>query len=713
MSAFCAALYADLAPAQDAPTQLDPVTVTDSADYFRNRSDSVAPRLIYESEFFSRFEPLSVGDMLKQVPGVAFTSDIGEYDAPQLRGIGTEYTQVLINGQRVAGAENDRGVFVDRIPAELVERIEIIRSPQADLDSQGVGGSINIVLKNVGGYSGGQYRIGGFLAGEGTLRGSGYLGYGGQSGPWSYLGSVNLQQRYNPKDKHEQLFDTDGNLLAFAQEDDIRDTTDTSLNGALSYLFGSGASLGFEGYFVGTDRDEDQFSPNFEVVDGVAELDVIEFEHERIDEQSYGLGTRFRQPFAGDGEWVTLLNFNRLALDIANEAGEVDEGEVPLERENVDTTDDELRLGSSLLWGLGEAHRLKVGVQLARKERDSTQRLSEFDEDEGEFTDATEANGIYAIREDRADLFAQDTWTVGPVFALDFGVRVEHTMLDQEGFDSDSNPRTASDDQTDFNPNLHARWSVGRNDQVRASVARTVRRPNFNDLVPFLIEDDEEFFVGNPALEPESAIGYDLGYEHRFARQAGILGFNVFYRDVSDLIEVVEVADNTTSPSNTGDGTVYGVEFDASLPLVALGLPGVNVYGNYTYLKSEVTDPFSGIDRRFQNQPIYVANVGFTHKLPSLRLTWGASFQHQGKSLEYASDEIASSEYDGNLEAFVEYKFTERLSLKLNGNNLLDSELKEVFQVFDDDLPDGQLEEIERETESIGRIVILTLRGSF
>ncbi len=65
---------------------------------------TTAPILSYDEEYFQRFEPLSVGDMMKRVPGVSFQSDIGEYAEPSLRGIGSEYTQILVNGRRITGA---------------------------------------------------------------------------------------------------------------------------------------------------------------------------------------------------------------------------------------------------------------------------------------------------------------------------------------------------------------------------------------------------------------------------------------------------------------------------------------------------------------------------------------------------------------------------------------------------------------------------------
>ena len=68
---------------------------------YRNRTNTIAPELTYDKEFFQKFEPTSVGDQLKRVPGVSFSSDIGEYDAPALRGLGAGFTQVLVNGRPI------------------------------------------------------------------------------------------------------------------------------------------------------------------------------------------------------------------------------------------------------------------------------------------------------------------------------------------------------------------------------------------------------------------------------------------------------------------------------------------------------------------------------------------------------------------------------------------------------------------------------------
>ena len=87
---------------------------------FRDCSTAIAPTLEDGLDYFQPFEPPTVGDILKRTPSTAFVSDILEFDGVRLRGLDPGYTQILINGKRVPGADVDRSFWVDRIPAELV-----------------------------------------------------------------------------------------------------------------------------------------------------------------------------------------------------------------------------------------------------------------------------------------------------------------------------------------------------------------------------------------------------------------------------------------------------------------------------------------------------------------------------------------------------------------------------------------------------------------
>jgi hypothetical protein len=69
------AIAQDAAPAQPntpdgAAKELDAIVVQGEISY-RDRADDIAPTLSYDLEYFQRFEPLTVGDMLKRVPSVA------------------------------------------------------------------------------------------------------------------------------------------------------------------------------------------------------------------------------------------------------------------------------------------------------------------------------------------------------------------------------------------------------------------------------------------------------------------------------------------------------------------------------------------------------------------------------------------------------------------------------------------------------------------
>ena len=142
------------AAARDQPSADDTVVIQGIG--YRDRTDETAPVLVYGTDYFQRFEPLTAGDALKRVPSVTFLSDVLESDGVRLRGLDPAYTQILINGEQVPGAGSVSGAFgngaerlffVDRIPAELIERVEIVRSASANRSGDAMAGALNIVLR--------------------------------------------------------------------------------------------------------------------------------------------------------------------------------------------------------------------------------------------------------------------------------------------------------------------------------------------------------------------------------------------------------------------------------------------------------------------------------------------------------------------------------------------------------------------------------------
>ncbi len=262
--------------AQDQPADVESEDETRSASEivvlgeigFRNRSDDAEPVLVYDEQFFQRFEPLTAGDALRRVPSVTFLSDVIESDGARLRGLDPGYTQILINGERVPGSNADRSFFLDRVPAELIERVEIVRSSSARRTGDAVAGTINIELRDGLSLDGGYVRGGGLLFNDGELQPSAGLYYGGELGPGRILLGANFQGRYNPKLKTSLRFgdSPENNPNFFTDDFDNReDQTDTrdgnDYAGNISWIFENG-STEFEiaANYVRTERIEDERS---------------------------------------------------------------------------------------------------------------------------------------------------------------------------------------------------------------------------------------------------------------------------------------------------------------------------------------------------------------------------------------------------------------------------------------------------------------------
>lgn len=733
------------APVQTvAAEHVAPAEPTDAPDIivngrltFRNRTTDVNPVLSYDLEFFQRFEPVSVGDMLRRVPGVTFTSDVLEYDGVQMRGLPPGFTSVLINGRRPPGGEADGSFFVDRIPAELIERIEIVRSPRADQPSDGIAGVLNVITKEGASFQGGSLRAGALINEDGGVRPSAAAAYAGTMGQTSFWLGLNYQERRNPKEKVSLRFGdivpdnagvTDPEFDNTELQDDTRDGTDISGNFEIATPIGAGGLLRFNGLFVDTDRDEDETSITFEGAN--LDLDEVEIQRERISQQTYGLGMDGRLPIAG-GElgfaagWNAFRENTRTEVDSGDTLAdaELDEGEL------LDTDDNEYTGTLSYAFGAPSA-RFKFGVDVLRHERDGTQDAFEFDN--GAVDPDSLIGNIFAVRENRYSPYARLTLTPTPTVTIDAGLRYEITRRTVTGryLNADEGVDETSRDSyntENLNPSLHIRYAPTAFDQFRLSVARTVRRPDYDLISPVTqLESpgDDDTTTGNPLLRNQTAWGVDVGYERRLPGN-GIFGVNFFYRDISDLIELVAIADNGDgsdyTPRNIGDGRVWGVEFDLSTPLGFIGLPDTGFFANYTWLDSETRDPFTGQDRRFNNQPHHVYNVGFIQNLRSINSSFGASLSGRSTAVESNFDEIVRLSYSPDLEAFVEHRIGRNFVLRLSAQNLLNRTKREYFTKFDGDSlaevlenrANGDVDEFEIERERSGRLFQVTARFAF
>ena len=752
---------------------------------YRNRTDTVAPELSFGQEFFQKFEPTSVGDSLKRVPGVAFGSDIGEYDAPALRGLGAGFTQILVNGRPIPGGGNDRSVFVDRIPAEIIDRIEIIRSPTADLDSQGIGGSINIILKDGASLPPGIITRAALLyyPDTETFKGSGAFSISGRNKAETvaYSLTVDAQQRYNPKQTREEVFtddvdgfddtdtglelfrpfDRDGSIAAERVEElDTRRSFDLSLNGDITFLLGEQSKLRFDGFLIRTRRtdteqtialerpEDDEGDPVF---DEGFDIDALELAKEPFKQMNFGLSGLYETKFGNGMSAEVQMRYSQFDEESAQSTYELDD-DVDLdglededlklsdsaelfEREALDIFDREFSGDASIKkdWG---SWSLKVGTAGKLKNRRFGQSIGEdLNDDE----DASTVESRFKYRENRLDAFALAEFKLGGGSKLQTGVRAEYTKSKQRIRPdlTEDDEFSASSSETHLNPSVHLQIPLGSGPQFRASIARTVRRPNIDQVVPFQSFDDPEdndITIGNPDLKFETAWGLDVGLEQRL--RGGVIGLNFFYRRVSDLISLVNTGVSVFpdedpdseegrariySYANTGKGKVYGFEFDLSAPLTFIGLKDTGVFANYTRLWSRRTEPNTEMRVPFDGQPKYVYNFGVTQEFPSLGASAGFSYRKQGKARSTFFGEEEFQVYGANLEAYVEKRFAKNFVVRLSGNNLLDARSLQWERNFDGDngleiienQRSGNVDAFEVEHEETSPQIMLTARLVF
>ncbi len=734
---------------------------------YRDRTDETAPVLVYDTDYFQRFEPLSAGDALKRVPSVTFLSDVLESDGVRLRGLDPAYTQILINGEQVPGAGSSSGsfgngaetaFFVDRIPAELIDRVEIVRSASANRSGDAMAGALNIVLKDGYALDGGYVRLGALAFDDGRVREQAGVVWGGEIGEGRLLVGASVQGRRNPKQKLSLRYDDAGGTLQnIEDQSDVRNGTDYSANFAWETPVGEGAEFTLDGFFVKTERFQDEDSLEYvSLSTGPAtnrarkQLSTVNTNDVSIDQESYSLNagyaldmlggrTKLKAGFAAfkddtsefenEAEYLRGSELPAIGDPAANrQYPEVDRFTRDLEPFAID--DQEMNAKVEHERAFGDLD-LQFGLQFRQKERDTTLGTGRFRANQPNGTIAPDASGTgilgYTdpavvltrsnIQRSNIDPFVQVNSDSGAL-SWEAGLRVENMTLEVDGVENEL---------TTVLPSAHFGWEVLDGGRVRGSVARTIRNAPFAFLFTGVLEEElgANDFQGNASLEPETAWGLDLGYEQQLGK-SGVWGVNFFYRDVKDLIEIF----NTGAPGsadappaelayifsarNTGDGQVWGVELDLSSDLSSIGLPDTGVFANYSWLDSDVEDEFGS--RRFNSQAEYVYNFGFIQDITMWDAAFGMTYRKQGAAESRLVSEEVVTTYGADLEVFIEKSLGDNFTLRFVGSNLLNAKKEETFRKFA--LLSNQIsgtidDEFELEVEEGGPVYQIVGRYSF
>jgi TonB-dependent receptor len=150
-----AVAQADAVPAVQADTAVVKVTgyrasLLSSA---KDKMEAVGFQDTISAEDIGKFPDKNIAESLSRIPGVQISRDVtGEGMNVQIRGLGSSFTKVLLNGANIAvassgpidGANTNREVDLDLLPTDLFTKLTVSKSPTADTLEGGAAGTVNL-----------------------------------------------------------------------------------------------------------------------------------------------------------------------------------------------------------------------------------------------------------------------------------------------------------------------------------------------------------------------------------------------------------------------------------------------------------------------------------------------------------------------------------------------------------------------------------------
>lgn len=448
-----------------------------------------------------------LAELLEESPGVQVVRTFAGAEI-RLQGFDPEQTLILVDGQRLNGRVNGT-IDLQRIPAERIERVEVIKGPASALyGSDALGGVVNVITRPPeSGLEASAHAVAGSIedadrsvvdpSGANTADVSARVSGGSDRVRLGLTGGFH----------HRGAFDLDASDPATTGSE----LTSFNIEGHGRFQLGPQVVLDLRAdVFRRESNGFDVGAPIEEVGQGTIQLPDNPFrprqaEFDRRNETTtFSVTAAPRFELAPGHDLRLLTTYSRWTDDFVRDQLGADEGD--LEQR---TEDDLAQLTAQYDGTLGPQHVLTGGVELLY-ERLSGQRISLGSRDRG-----------------RVSGFAQYDWTVVPELRLLPGLRV----------DVDSQFGTVPA------PKLALRWDPFEAVTFRASYGVGFRAPTVREQ--FLVFENPAanyVVVGNPGLEPEVSRGLNVGADLRVpVPLVDSLTFSAnFYRnDVDNLIQFV------------------------------------------------------------------------------------------------------------------------------------------------------------------------------
>jgi hypothetical protein len=687
--------------------------------------------VVYPASYFAEFNPVTAQDMLDRIPGVgSATGGGGNFGGSRQgggnggRGLGSGSggSQVIINGKRTAGKNNQTSGQMDRITADQVDYIEIIRGTSGELDVRGSSQVVNVVLfeELVSNSLSFEANVDRYL--DHNTAPGGSLAYSGQNGGLNYVLSATAEPRYDHRVSKETSVLGDFSLNDEVREERIReqDSYDLSIN--LDYEIGLKSSARLNALYSQNDNPTDvlRYTTDFRVSPSATAI-----EREEIP------GNRDNWEIGGDYEYVTNSGSRFKFLFISNR----NDGASTRERFDVlvdgsasknlfldlASTTTERIVRASFTTAFLEDQDIEFGAERAQTTLDSSLALGLPDStgtptaDFGGLVPQNVSNANSTVEEIRLEPFIIHNWNINSRTSLESTLLYELSEISQSG---DVNRKRDFDF---IKPKVDLRYNVTPQLQLRGSIEKVVQQLRFSDFVAVNDSQDNDSLTlsGNENLRQEWFWKYDINAEYRLPNDIGVVDANIFYHRHTDVISRIDVSpsedDLQSANGNIGEGDMYGITLNASIRMRMFNMPNLLVTSRLNVRDSNITDPFLGIERRFSRFGRGRLNLGFRHDVPKWNMNYGLEWSNRFDSNEkiYDIDDIADYIGQPNTTAFVQFVDSRGITYRFDARNATSNLQCRERQRYIGRINTGILEEIEDQCATSGRVVSLKINGTF
>jgi len=540
---------------------------------------------------------------------------------------GSDRVMILLNGER---SELVRSI--DRIPADQIEKIELINNPSAKYDAEGMSGIINIVLKS---GSAGENKATLMLNAGYPETIGGNSGYSGMSGRISFFANAgfNHNTKYQIKEHLRENYENPDVLNYYQYDRQDENLNNVIMNSNLQYTINKKQNIGLSVIGSKNFNSADR-KINYETHNKIAQTVTESLKEIDIDSDNYTIdgNVNYRYSFKKSGQ-ALKANFH---YSFFNQLVKMNNGFFPglindypeLQNTWSEQLNKESDFSLGYLHSLTDSIQFEAGYKFSGKDLLNDFYSESYNLSTTEWTDDTAlANNFTYTQQINAVYLNINTRL--RFLEIESGVRAEYT--------NNSQNNKKEHGYLDFFPSITVSRKLNSHFTVFASYNRRINRPAINMLTPFTDEyaDILNMNQGNPELKPEYVNSCEAGNRFVFTLFSGF--GSVYYRNIDKAISRIKLASNDSafvgSFKNLDKARLFGSEVSISYkPFKWWSInTGANIF--YTRLTGEyennhVNTSKTGWNMNISNQFKLPGETGFQlsgyyrSKLPSVMGTY-------------------------------------------------------------------------------------------